>query len=304
MLSAALLAAIAVGCVFIAVRLRAATWTIRGPHAGVLAWQAVGLTWGFATIGALLSYALSPFEAGVFHGLLELRAGIPSGVTPWHAAAFVAGVGLFVLLLCALLFSCLHILHTRRRHRDLLHLVAREDPVVPGARVLDHPAAAAYCLPGVIRSHVVISAGALEILDRDELAAVLAHEHGHLRQRHDLVLLPFSSLKRAFPRSTFVVSCYSAVALLVELCADEHARRQRSPRELATALIRFGSSPHSGTPNGALAAARSESESEIVTRVSRLLEPTAQLPASATASIAVLAVAVQVLTFALWHMPY
>ena len=60
----------------------------------------------------------------------------------------------------------------------------------------------------------------LEVLDRRELAAVLAHEHAHLRQRHDLVLLPFSSLKRAFPRIRFMERCYNAVALLIEILPE------------------------------------------------------------------------------------
>ena len=45
---------------------------------------------------------------------------------------------------------------------------------------------------------IVISAGTLDLLDADELAAVLAHERAHLRERHDLVLLPFTALLRAF----------------------------------------------------------------------------------------------------------
>ena len=88
-------------------------------------------------------------------------------------------------------------LRARQRQRVLLSLLAHGDPKVPGALVVDHPAAAAYCLPG-LRSAIVISAGALDLLDADELAAVLAHERAHLRERHDLVLLPFLALLRAF----------------------------------------------------------------------------------------------------------
>ena len=84
----------------------------------------------------------------------------------------------------------------RRRHRALLALIAREDPAVPGVRVLDHPSAAAYCVPG-LRSQVVVSEGALKLLSADELTAVLAHEAAHVRERHDLVLLPFAALRRA-----------------------------------------------------------------------------------------------------------
>ena len=79
-------------------------------------------------------------------------------------------------------------------------LLAHGDPKAPGALVIDYPAAAAYCLPG-IRSQIVVSVGTLDLLAPAELAAVLAHERAHVRARHDLVLIPFTSLRRAFPRS-------------------------------------------------------------------------------------------------------
>ena len=66
--------------------------------------------------------------------------------------------------------------------------------------MIDYPAAAAYCLPG-IRSQIVVSVGTLDLLAPAELTAVLAHERAHLRARHDLVLIPFTSLRRVFPRS-------------------------------------------------------------------------------------------------------
>ena len=64
----------------------------------------------------------------------------------------------------------------------------------------------------------------------------------HLRARHDLVLIPFTSLGRAFPRSRMIAQAYRTVALLVEMMADDRALRVRGllARELATALLRFG----------------------------------------------------------------
>ena len=108
-----------------------------------------------------------------------------------------AGVVLLAVLCWILLAASASVLRARQRQRELLSLLAHGDPKVPGALVVDHPAAAAYCLPG-LRSAIVISAGTLDLLDADELAAVLAHERAHLRERHDLVLLPFLALLRAF----------------------------------------------------------------------------------------------------------
>lgn len=313
MLSAALLATIAAGCLLAAARLRRASWPIRGPYAAIVVWQALGLTWGVATIGALLAVALAPYGLGVFGGLRMLSADLTAPgmaisyalfelLSPIRVAALLLAVGLTVLLFTALLLSFAQVVRTRRRHHDLLELVARNDPEVPGAQVLDHPAAAAYCLPGVLRSTVVVSEGALRMLDRSELAAVLAHEHAHLRQRHDLVLLPFSSLKRAFPRVAFVESCYRSVSLLIEICADDHAQRHRSPRELATALMRFGGEGGTAVPAGALAAP-SSAEPEVVTRVSRLLNPGVELSRATTAGLLSGASALMATTLTLWHVP-
>ncbi|TDQ55190.1 M56 family metallopeptidase [Actinorugispora endophytica] len=313
MVSAALLTTIAGGCLFAAYHLRRAEWPARGPHIAIIAWQALGLAWGISTIGALLAFGLTSYGRGVAHGLLALAR--DASVNGAQLAAFdgnrfaatqvvavVAAVGLTLLLFWGLVTSFVQVLRTRRRHRDLLELVARDDPEVPGARVLDHPAAAAYCLPGVLNSQIVISAGALAVLDRHELAAVLAHEHAHLRQRHDLVLLPFSSLKRAFPRVGFMEKYYNTVALLIEMCADDRARREHSPRELATALVRFGTAGGPAVPAGAMAVVPNSQQPEVVTRVSRLLNP-AELSRSATAAVLLGSVALMTTTLALWHLP-
>jgi beta-lactamase regulating signal transducer with metallopeptidase domain len=151
---------------------------------------------------------------------------------------------------------------------------------VPGALVVDHPSAAAYCLPG-LRSRIVVSVGTLELLGRRELAAVLAHERAHLRARHDLVLLPFTALRRAFPRSATCTDAHRSVALLVEMLADDRALRGRPARELVSALVRFGTAGTCPAPAGALAAG----EGEVAARVTRLLKPVRPLPAVAVLAI-------------------
>ena len=90
----------------------------------------------------------------------------------------------------------------------------------------------------------MVSVGTLELLGRGELAAVLAHERAHLRERHDLVLLPFTALRRAFPRSAICAGAHRSVALLVEMLADDRALRGRPARELVSALVRFGTARH------------------------------------------------------------
>ena len=186
-----------------------------------------------------------------------------------------AGLVLLTSLCWVLLAASIAALQARRRQRALLTLLAHGDPKVPGALVVDYPSAAAYCLPGLrSRSRIVVSVGTLELLGRRELAAVLAHERAHLRERHDLVLLPFTALRRAFPRSATCTGAQRAVALLVEMLADDRALRGRPARELVSALVRFGTAGTCPAPPGALAAG----EGEVAARVTRLIKPARPLP--------------------------
>ena len=187
-------------------------------------------------------------------------------------ACLAAGVALLAVLCWVLLAATASVVRARQRQRTLLSLLAHGDPKVPGALVVDHPAAAAYCLPG-LRSAIVISAGALNLLNADELAAVLAHERAHLRERHDLVLLPFTALLRAFGWAGIAQQARQAVGLLIEMLADDRALRHRPARELATALLRVGAAGGGPAPNGALAASDSLLPCEVAARVARLLRP-------------------------------
>jgi Zn-dependent protease with chaperone function len=280
---AALLTAVAVGSVRYANTLLRASWPRRSPAAAILLWQALGLAGGLAAVGAFLAVGVdAPGSAstGVLSGLSTLAVRLTSGqfvapyqsplVTAIQVIMLTAGFALLAVLWSMLVMAFADAVGARRRQRELLALLAHGDPKAPGALVVDYPAAAAYCLPG-IRSQIVVSVGTLDLLAPAELAAVLAHERAHLRARHDLVLIPFTSLRRTFPRSRVVAQAYRTVALLVEMMADDRALRVRGllARELATALLRFGTAGAECAPAGALAAA----EGELTARVNRLLTP-------------------------------
>jgi Zn-dependent protease with chaperone function len=281
---AALLAVVAIGSVAGVPALARASWPRRSPAAAILLWQALGLAGGIAAVGALLGLAVPADRSSVADAFWRLRGLVPAGsqgpLLVLRVLCLTAGLALLTLLCWVLVAVTFAALQARRRQRVLLMLLAHGDPKVPGALVVDHPAAAAYCLPG-LRSKIVVSAGALELLDVAELAAVLAHERAHLRERHDLVLLPFTALQRAFPRSGRFADAYGAVSLLVEMLADDRALRARPARELVSALVRVGTSGN--VPTGALAAAHAEGE--VTARVTRLLYPVRPLPAAAVAAI-------------------
>jgi hypothetical protein len=299
---AALLAVVAVGSALGASALPRANWPRRSPAAAILLWQALGLASGLAAVGTLIGLALPASRGGLVLSVLRAAGllgrggvfglagsfglsgvdGVPLLVVAVRLACLAAGLALLASLCWVLLAASVAALQARRRQRALLTLLAHGDPKVPGALVVDYPSAAAYCLPGLrSRSRIVVSVGAIELLGRGELAAVLAHERAHLRERHDLVLLPFTALRRAFPRSATCTGAQHAVALLIEMLADDRALRGRPARELVSALVRFGTAGTCPAPAGALAAA----EGEVAARVTRLIQPIRPLPAVAVMAV-------------------
>jgi Zn-dependent protease with chaperone function len=256
--------------------LAAARWPARAPRPALVLWQAVGLAAGVTAIGAGVVYGLAPLAGsppGAVRALVvQAAAGRPfAGLAGTHLAALLAAAALGLRLLGVLLLSAYRTSRERRRHRAMVDLLGTPWPDLGGARVLDHPQAIAYCLPGR-RSRVVLSAGALELLDADEVSAVLAHERAHLSERHDLVVLPFVAWAGALPFLPGIRRARVAVAALVEMVADDRARAVTDPAALAVAIARIGATL---APGAGLAL----TESALVARVSRLLD--AQPPIAA-----------------------
>jgi Zn-dependent protease with chaperone function len=311
------LAVFAAACLPAASALAAARWPRRSPAVAIVLWQALGLGWGVAAVGALAGLGAADARSGVARGVVALASrvldrntvaaartrGLLAGILGLRLLALMAGLVLFLLLCWILVAAFAGVLRARRRQRLLLSLLAHGDPKVPGALVVDHPAATAYCVPG-LRSRIVISAGALDLLDQAELAAVLAHERAHLRERHDLVLLPFTALLRAFRWCAVAREAHAAVALLVEMLADDRALRHRSARELATALLRVGAAGGAHAPVGALAAAEPGAGGQVGARVSRLLRPDPRLPFAAVAAVGVIAAATVAVPAAFLAFPF
>jgi Zn-dependent protease with chaperone function len=234
-----------------------ATWTHRVPRAALVLWQAIALAAVLSAFGsglAIASQLLVPGPDGrpTTSPAREIDA---LGVPLW--SLYVIVFALTVLVGARLVFTGIRVgVRTRRRrarHRMLVDLLDRADsPVVRTrssyVRVLDSPEPIAYCLPGV-RRRVVLSEGTFTSLGDPELRAVLAHERSHLRARHDLVLEFFTAVHEAFPRFVRSASALGAVALLIELLADDSAVRSTGPAPLARALATCANSV---APQGAL----------------------------------------------------
>lgn len=214
------------------------SWPVRVPRAELVLWQAVAL-----------AAVLSALGAGASAGTLVVGHPSPSW---WLVVAHGASLLLTVVVAARLLWSA----HTlgmalrarRRRQRHVVDLVGRSDGRAPGAVVVDVAPPLAYCIPGV-RSRVVVSSPALEALDVAEVDAVLAHERAHARARHDLVLEGFGVLHNAFPRLVRSSVALESASGLVEMLADDAARRRSGAVPLARALARLA---HAPVPAGAL----------------------------------------------------
>jgi len=281
---AALLAAVAIGSVRGSAALGVARWPRRSPRAAILLWQALGLAGGLAAVGALIEIGVPPGATSVAGGVARVASAAASGrlfppgqpVLPvfLRLVSLVMGLALLAQLCSVLVASSAMVIRARRRQRALLALLAHGDPKAPGALVVDYPAAAAYCLPGLRSPRIVVSVGALDLLRPAELAAVLAHERAHLRERHDLVVLPFTALRRAFGWSRICADAHQSVALLIEMLADDRALRARPAHALAGALARFGTAGCAdNAPAGALAVSGAAHEGDMAARVTRIMTP-------------------------------
>jgi bla regulator protein blaR1 len=195
-------------------------YALRHPGPALFAWQVVGPASGLAAIGSGLAYGLQ-------------------GPLWTNRVALVAALGLGAHLLAAAARVTVRTVRHRRRHREVLDLVSRPLPELPGGRLLDSATAMAYCLPG-LRPRMVVTSAALSNLSPAALAAVVAHESAHLAQRHDLVVLPFVAWQTALPFLPGARTARAAVTLLVEALADDAARRRIGAEPLGEALAAVG----------------------------------------------------------------
>ncbi|TWF81582.1 peptidase M48-like protein [Pseudonocardia hierapolitana] len=252
-----------------------AHWPARDPVGALLVWQAIGLAGGLALLGSGIVYALAPLGPTLPVALGNAAGTLAAGRLPdlgySHVLALVAALVLALRLVGVLVAVMVRTLRARQRHRDLLDLLATPWPDVPHAHVLDHPVPVAYCLPG-LRSRLVVSAGVLDALDPPAVKAVLAHEHAHLRERHDLVVLPFVAWGATAPFVRGMVCAQVAVAALVEMRADDVASAAVTPKQLTGALRTVG--------GAAPAAALSSFTDALDRRLLRIVRPPAPLPAA------------------------
>ncbi|MFK0265285.1 M56 family metallopeptidase [Streptomyces angustmyceticus] len=128
----------------------------------------------------------------------------------------------------------------RRQRRDEL---LRRAPLLPGEEpraerlvVLEGDRPEAWWLPHS-SPQLVITTSALRRLKGRQLDALIAHEQGHARARHDLLLYSASALAVGFPQIPVFAAFRDQVHRLVELAADDVASRRFGRLTIALALV-------------------------------------------------------------------
>ena len=95
--------------------------------------------------------------------------------------------------------------------------------------MLDDPRPAAYCVAGRPAA-IVVTSGALAVLDPPQLGAVLAHESAHLAHGHHTLATVTRGLAAAFPGIPLFTRGAAEVARLAEMAADDTAARTSGGR--------------------------------------------------------------------------
>lgn len=238
-----------------------ARWTRRSPAVALALWQSIAIAGGLSMIGALVTFGLDPFGNDLVasgQGLVRLDG----TAAPWHLLSLCAALLLTAHLLFNLAATVVRSERQRRRHAQLVTLLS--SPLESGARLIDSPTPVAYCLPGPFSSITVYSAGLVELLDPFELDAVVQHERAHVAQRHDVVLIAFRAWYASLPWFPIAYRAQREVGLLVEMLADDHARRTVYPSVLARAIAAVGAGAGAGSGGAA------SSHDEVSDRIERL----------------------------------
>ena len=211
-----------------------ASWSRRAPRTAILAWYTLSLSIIGSVLLAALTIVLDATRGGTSRPCDAPAAWSCSptaGGAPAVAAALAAVLVIVRIIWC---LTRVHVAARGRRHDqlDALTVLGRADTRL-GVTVVDHTEPAAYCLPG----RVVVTTAALNALDDQGLAAVIAHERAHLRQHHHLLRTTAQALAEAFPYIPAFAAARDQVARLAELAADDAAAKRSGRLTVAAALL-------------------------------------------------------------------
>lgn len=245
MVPAALLLLGALAAVVAPRLLARADWPDREPVVALWVWQCV-------VAGVLLCCALSmTLSASAAWAVVRghVFGGAPASVvdayalsagSPWAATTAVALAcgGAWTAAMLAREITRARLRRRQRRSELLVH-----SPLLPGEEsgadrlvVLEGERPDAWWLPGAA-PQLVITTAALRRLKGRQLDAVLAHEQGHARARHDWLLHCSAALANGFPQVPVFAAFRDEMHRLVELAADDVASHRFGRLTIALALV-------------------------------------------------------------------
>ena len=247
-----------------------------GARLGLTAWltaMASVVACAIAALQFLVRAAITGWPS-LAEAVCRSVTGTACAPTVYKSAAFEAGLGATALLatLTAGVLAWRYgrsVQRARRRtheHAEVARMTGRSLPGAGPAMVLDAEQPVAYCVPGRPAA-IVLTSGALAVLDPAQLTAVLAHERAHLAGRHHVLTGLTRALSACFPAVPLFARGAQEVARLAEMCADDAAARRSGRPTLIAALLAMGTG--TAVPAVALAA----TGCAVVPRVQRLLDP-------------------------------
>lgn len=228
----------------------------------VIAWVTAVVLIAIAAIDGLKGTSAATLCLELF-GLSE-HGGLPG--LGGSIALTIAGVALAVLTFVRTRRSITRQRSRSREHANEVQLVGRRT-TRPGVLVVDAPQPAAYCVSGRPPAIVVTSA-AWSSLPPPELAAVLAHEQAHIAGRHHQLLMVLRALATGLPRLPLIQQSVSAVADLLEMCADDAAARRHGVDPVLGGFLAMAAPRHPIPADGLGAASTA-----VAARAMRLTQP-------------------------------
>lgn len=257
-----------------------AEWPEREPVVALWVWQCVVAAVLLSCALSMIFSAAAAWEAVRGHVFATAPAGVVQayslGGHPQGSAVLAVLLASGGLWTAAMLTREIHRSRRRRKQRRKELLV--RSPVLPGEQpgeeplvVLEAERPDAWWLAGTA-PQLVITTAALRRLKGRQLDAVLAHEQGHARARHDWLRHCSSALANGFPQVPVFAAFRDEMHRLVELAADDMASRRFGSRTTALALVELNEDRGvfgPGTTPGA----------ELPQRVNRLLSPVPRLTA-------------------------
>jgi beta-lactamase regulating signal transducer with metallopeptidase domain len=262
----------------------------RFERAAETAWRAA-MFGAVATTFAQLAWLASPATLLVLGaGSRESRTSPDAPLSPWSVAGAAQDTlprALPALLLACSVVALIRLVMFARAHRALAYVIADRVPLLDAtitarARALCGTTVARISIsrraltPMVVgHRELCLPERALQEFSRDELDAVLAHEIAHIARRDRLWLSLASVVERILFLQPLNVLAATRMRAVAECACDDWAlRRTGSPIALASALARV-TEWLAGAPAERLAVGMASRESLALTRVRRILDPSA-----------------------------